>query len=145
MLLRHEIEIRRSPDAVFTFLAAHENHAKFVVQNESSRQVSEGPMGVGARVQNTARMLGRPMVETFEVTAFEAPRVIAKRSLPGSTFVTTDRFEISSTPGGARVVMEVTGEPVGLGQRLVYPIIERVLDRAMVDALKRLKALVEQG
>lgn len=145
MLLKHEIEIGRSPDVVFAFLAKHENHAKFVVQNETSRQVSDGPMGVGARVQNTARMLGRPMVETFEITEFTAPRVIAKKSLPGSTFVTTDRFDLTATTNGTRVSMEVTGTPMGLGQKIVYPIISRVLDRAMVDALARLKSLVEQG
>ncbi len=145
MLLEREVEIARPPEEVFAFLAKHENHARFVVQNESSAQVSPGPMGVGTHVRNTARMLGRPMVETFEVTAFEAPRVIAKRSLPGSTFQTTDRFELTPTASGTRVTMQVTGTPEGLGQRIVYPIIERVLARAMVDALARLREILERG
>lgn len=144
MHIEREIEISKPLAVVFAFLAKHENHQQFVKQNDSSRQVTEGPIRVGTIVENTAKMMGKPIRETFEITDFEENRVIGKKSTPGSTYETTDRFELTETPTGTRVRMTVTGTPHGFGQSLMFPLIGLILKKAMVGALTELKRILEQ-
>ena len=144
MLLEHTIEIRKSPEDVFAFLAHQPNHVQFVKENVASEQVSPGPMGVGTRLQNTARVFGRTMVEKFEVVAFEPPRVLAKSSREGSSLETTDRFELTAIPGGTHIKFVVTGTPRTLGERLLIALMGPVVRRSMRRSLATLKAILER-
>src|SRR5687767_6732767 len=94
MLLEETITIARPAETVFAYLAKHENHAEFIEANVACEQVTPGLMAVGTKLKNEARIFGRPMVEHFEVVRFEPGRVIEKASRGGSSFETTDRFEL---------------------------------------------------
>lgn len=138
-----EVEIARAPEDVFAFLTVHENHKRFIVENVSSEQVTPGPLRVGARVENRARVMGGEMIERFEITHLEPPRLLAKSSLPGSTFATTDRFELTPTQRGTRVKLTVTGAPRGLAQRAMMLVIEPLMRRSVRKALARLAEILE--
>ena len=143
MRFEYSTEITRPAAEVFAFLSHHPNHTKIVKQNAKSEQLDPGPMKVGTRVRNTARFLWLDMVETFEVTELEESRTLAKRSLPGSTFETSDRFEVEETPNGARVRLVVTGTPHGTGQRVLFRLLGPAFDKAFADILPRLKSVLE--
>ena len=146
MKLSMEAEVGRPIEEVFAFLAHHENHASIFVENVSCKQVTPGPMAVGTRVENTARVMGKTMIERFEITDFEPPRVIGKASQEGSTFETTDRFDLEPIADDkTRVRVTVTGSPAGLGQRMMLVVIEPVMKRSLKKALGRLKQLMEGG
>jgi uncharacterized protein YndB with AHSA1/START domain len=144
MIVTAEVHIRRDPRDVFDFLATHSNHPRFIVENVSSKQVSPGAMAVGTRVENVARVMGREMVERFEIVEIERPRVIAKSSREGSTFETTDRFDLRADGDGTHVRITVTGTPRGLGQRMLLVVIEPIMARSMRKALGRLKDILER-
>ena len=138
-----EIHVRRPPAVVFDFLATHSNHARFIVENVSSKQVSPGPMGLGTRVENVARVMGRSMIEHFEIVEFDPPRVIGKASREGSTFETTDRFELRPEGDGTHVTITVTGTPKGVAQRLLLVVLAPVMTRSMQKALGMHKQILE--
>lgn len=143
MRLAASIQIARPPTSVFDYLAHHENHVDFVEENVRCEQIDPGPMAVGSRVKNVARIMGREMVELFEVTAFERPWVIEKASRAGSSFETTDRFELSPRGDGTRVEMTVTGRARSVPERLLFVLLRPILLRSMRRCLGRLKRILE--
>lgn len=143
MLLEETISIARPAPDVFAYLAEHANHAKFIEANVACEQTSPGPMGVGSTLKNEARIFGRPMVEHFEVVRFEPDRVIEKASRGGSSFETTDRFELEPRGGGTEVRFVVTGRARHLGERLLFVVLKPVLRGSMRKALRRLKEILE--
>lgn len=139
-------EVGAPPEAVFAFLAHQPNHARIFAENVASRQVGDGPMGVGARVENEARVMGQSMIERFEITEFDPPRRIGKASREGSTFETTDRFELEPAGDDAtRVTVTVTGTPRHLGHRLLFVALSPVMRRSLRRALAELDRLVRES
>jgi carbon monoxide dehydrogenase subunit G len=143
MRVSGEIDIQRPPAEVFAYLARHENHRQFIAENISCEQLTPGTLAVGSRVRNVARLLGREMVELFEIVEFDPPRAIGKASLPGSTYQTADRFELEPHGAGTRVRLTVTGTPHGLAQRALRWVIEPLVRRSTRAALARLKRILE--
>jgi carbon monoxide dehydrogenase subunit G len=140
-----ETDVTKSPDEVFAFLAHHANHAKIFRENVSCEQISPGPMAAGTRVKNVARVMGKTMVEEFSVTEFRPPCVLAKSSLEGSTFETTDRFDLEAIEKGTRVRVTVTGTPANVGQRLMMVVLTPIMRRSLRRALSELKRILETG
>lgn len=145
MRLQQSIHIRRAPEDVFAYLAQHSNHAKFIEENSACEQLTPGPMQIGTRVKNVARVLGREMVEEFEIVAFQPPNVLGKSSCEGSRFRTTDRFELASRDGGTEVTLLVTGEFRTLGERVLLTCLSPIVRRSLRRSLARLKDILETG
>lgn len=146
MQLETSTQIRQPPERVFTYLAHHPNHVHIVEQNLSCEQVSPGPMGVGTKLKNTARMFGKlggRIEEHFEVVAFEPGRKLSKSSREGSSFETTDSFELTPTSEGTEVRFVVTVTPHNVFQRALMAVMKPVVSRAMRDTLAKLKSLLE--
>lgn len=140
-----ESEVAQAPEEVFAFLAHHPNHALIFAENVSCRQVSDGAMAVGTRVENEARVFGKSMIERFEVTELDPPRVIAKASRGGSTFETTDRFDLSPSGSGTRVRVTVTGTPRHIGHRLLFLALAPVMRRSLRKALGALGRALDEA
>jgi len=145
MDLTESIEIRKSPEEIFAFLAHHPNHKLIVKQNVSCEQVTPGPMGVGTRVKNVANLVGSfgRIEEIFEVTEFDPPRVLAKASREGSSFDTTDRFELRATQAGTEVTFVVTAAATSFGKKLVIALMKPLVKGSMAGTLAALKSVVE--
>ncbi len=146
MLLEASTHIRQPVEKVFAFLAHHPNHARFVKQNLSCEQVSPGEMGVGTRVKNVARLfgsLGGRIEEHFEIVTFERPRKLGKSSREGSSFETTDLFELSEADGGTNVRFTVTVTPNNFFKRALVSMMKNTVHGAMKDSLASLKQILE--
>lgn len=141
-----EVEIQRTPEEVFSFLATHANHTRFVDGNILCQQVTPGEMGVGTQLKNVARMMGKEMVEHFTVTEFDPPRVLGKATQQGAQWDTTDRFELRPSALGTHVRFEVTGNARSLGQRIILVLLGQLMKRVLLPkTLGKLKAVLEQA
>ena len=101
------------------------------------RQLTDGPIGVGTRIQRRHTRLGVPIEGTMEVVEFQAERAMGA--------VIHD-----STPTGElEVHSRMTAEPEGEGHTTVtihldIPAMAASMDPSMVEAsLTRMKELIE--
>jgi hypothetical protein len=143
--LEHTIDIARAPEEVFAYLARHENHVQFIEENVSCEQLTPGPPRQGAQLKNVARVFGRDMVEHFEVIEFDPPRVLAKASRAGSSFETSDRFELRPEGEGTRLKMVVEASPRNLPERVIIALLQGTVRRSMHRTLPKLKSILEDA
>ena len=68
-----EITVSRPVDAVFDFVADECNEPRYNAPTVRAEQISEGPIGEGARFYTELRMMGRTMPMVVELTGYERP------------------------------------------------------------------------
>jgi hypothetical protein len=127
------IRIRRRPEDVFSFAADGANNPiwrKNVVRTE---WLDEGPMRVGRRGRQTARLLGREWTVEAELIEWDPPRSAAWRTVQGPVKV---RSWCRVEPDGTGSI--VTGGADGgfrgpLGRLLTRLAVPRMVRQAQVD------------
>ena len=138
--LRATIEIRAPAATIFGVLACPERLPEWNTSIESARRVDpEQPIALGSRAVMTGRLLGQSLESETEVVRYEPTRTFATQARRGPRLLT--QFEVESTPNGASVTADVTGEVPGgaLGSRLA----ESFLRRELGASLERLRAICE--
>ena len=133
--------VRRPPAEVFAFIADPENNPRWQKGMESCRITSEGPFELGATYAQEARFLGKKIETLFEVTAFEAGRMIEITSTSG-TFPIQVRRSVEPVPEGTRVRARVQGDPTGVFA-LAKPLMKRMVKSSVDGDYARLKSLLE--
>ena len=130
--------IDRPPAVVWQFFAVDHlrNHPRWDPKMEL-RQLTDGPIGVGTRIQRRHTRLGVPIEGTMEVVEFQPERAMGA--------VIHD-----STPTGPlEVHSRMTAEPEGEGRttltiHLDIPAMAASMDPSMVEAsLSKMKELIE--
>src|SRR5829696_5721002 len=130
--------IDRPPAVVWQFFAVDHlrNHPRWDPMMEL-RQLTEGPIAVGTRIERRHTRLGVPIEGTMEVVEFEPKRAMS--------VVIHD-----STPTGElEVHSRMTAEPVGEGRTIVtihldIPSMAASMDPSMIEgSLKKMKELIE--
>lgn len=108
-----KVQIDHPVTEVFDYVSNFSNHKEMIKANIDSKQTSEGPVKVGTTMRNIAKFMGIKMEEHFVVTEFIPNKIIAKESVPGSTFVTGDKMMFEEVNGGTlltcRVYANLTG------------------------------------
>ncbi len=127
------IHIDRPPEEVFGFIADAANNPKWRKNVVRTEWLDNGPMRVGRRGRQTARLLGREWTVEAEVVDWDPPRVAAWRTIQGPVSVRSwVRVERDGTgslaSGGAEGGF--TGPIGGLLTRLAVP---RMIRQAQVD------------
>ena len=127
------IHIDRPPEEVFGFIADAANNPKWRKNVVRTEWLDNGPMRVGRRGRQTARLLGREWTVEAEVVEWDRPRVAAWRTIQGPVSVRSwVRVERDGTgslaSGGAEGGF--TGPIGGLLTRLAAP---RMIRQAQVD------------
>ncbi len=144
-MIRFEITemVDRPAEEVFAYLTDAEKLPEWQSMVSESRQVSPGPMGVGARVTNVRNFLGRRIESEAEVTAYEPPRRFDLRVVSGPV-----PFQISHTLESREattiVKVEAQGEPGGFF-KLAEPLVGRQAERQFKNDFATLKDLLEAG
>ncbi|MEQ9078488.1 MAG: SRPBCC family protein [Sandaracinaceae bacterium] len=133
--------VRRPPAEVFALIADPENNPRWQKGMKSCRITSEGPFELGATYAQEARFLGKKIETLFEVTAFEAGRMIEITSTSG-TFPIQVRRSVEPVPEGTRVRARVQGDPTGVFA-LAKPLMKRMVKSSVDGDYARLRSLLE--
>jgi carbon monoxide dehydrogenase subunit G len=135
------IEIDRPVHEVWEYLIEPENVPEWQSSAVSSHQVSEGPIGLGARLRDERRFMGRRANSDVEVSEFEPERLFTLHGLSGPVRFTV-RHRLSENGTGTRLDVEAEADPGGIG-RLMRPVIERAAEHELKGDFARLKEILE--
>lgn len=113
MDFKHEIVVARPAGEVFDFIADFENSPSWQGGMVACRWTSDTRLEVGSTYDQEARFLGRPILTSFVVTAYEPGRSISIESTK-STFPIQVTRSVEPAEGGCRVTAHVRGQPTGL-------------------------------
>lgn len=142
MRFENDVTIDRPVEDVFAFLANFENIPRWNYAIVETREVSHGPVGVGA-VYRQVRSVPSRSEETFEVTEFEPNQRLAIRGdfgpLEGRM-----TYELEPTGSGTRLTNSAQLEARGLG-KLAAPLASGRIAEAVSENLTTLKRLLESS
>jgi carbon monoxide dehydrogenase subunit G len=136
------VEIDRPVHEVWEYLTEPENVPEWQSSAVSSHQVSDGPIGVGARLRDERRFLGKRATSEVEVSEFEPERLFTLHGLSGPVRFTV-RHRLSQNGTGTRLDVEAEADPGSGLSRLVRPMIERAAEHELKGDFARLKAILE--
>ena len=141
MRFEAQIDIDRAPEDVFAVLtdvARLHEWQRSVVSVEL-----EGELGVGARLRERRRLLGREANLVQEVTEYDPPHRFSLRAVEGPIPLTVTHV---LEPSGGGTLLEIVGEanPKGVVRRLAAGGMEKMAESEFRGDLERLKALLEQ-
>jgi len=138
------IHIDRPPDEVFAFVADPANNPLWRKNVIRTEWLDDGPMRVGRRGRQTARVLGRPWTVEAEVIEWDPPRSATWRTVQGPVSV---RSWVRVEPDGTGSLVSggadggFKGPIGGLMTRLATP---RMIKQAHRD-LETLRSRLEAG
>lgn len=130
---------------VYDFLDCMANHASFTDHYLTDWRVSGPATGVGARAEVVAT-LGRRAQVSVRVVEAEAPEVIVERNVSANGIRTArGTYRLAELPdGGTRVSFVYAWDSAPLTDKLLSPVVRRLVRRANNQALRRLKATLER-
>jgi Polyketide cyclase / dehydrase and lipid transport len=141
----HSVEISRRPEDVFAQLSDVPSFSDWQEGVVSARVEGGGPMGPGAKVTFTRRVLGgREQTMTSELTDFAPPRSFAFRGIDGPIRA---RGRGTVEPVGedrSRFTFELDFEGRGIGKLLV-PLVRRQARKEIPITHENLKRRLESG
>ena len=137
MKYEHELEIERTPEDVYAFLADPENLPKWQHEVLEVRRESE------TRFTEVRTFIGRRVESTIEVTAAEPGREFALQTAAGPV-----RFSIRhllEPSGEGKTRLRVMGESEGVGGlfKIGGRLLRRAVERRAREDFERLKQLLE--
>jgi carbon monoxide dehydrogenase subunit G len=136
------IEIDRPIHDVWEYLIEPENVPAWQSSAVSSHQVSEGPIGLGSRLRDERRFMGRRATSDVEVSEFEPQRLFTLHGLSGPVRFTV-RHRLSENGAGTKLDIDAEADPGGIG-RLMRPVIERAAEHELKGDFARLKEILER-
>jgi carbon monoxide dehydrogenase subunit G len=136
------IDIDRPAHEVWEYLTEPEHVHERQGSAVSSHQLSDGPMGVGTKLEDERRFLGRRARSEVEVTEYEPERLFTLHGLSGPVRFTV-RHRLEQRDDGTELHVEAEADPGhGIG-RLVGPMIERAAEHELRRDFQRLKERLE--
>ena len=137
-----EIVIRRTPEAVFDFVADERNEPRFNPQLLRVEQVTPGPIGLGTRFRAQAAGKRAPVDMTIGFTTFERPGRLASATRMSAMDV-HGVLTFEPVPEGTRMRWDWQLVPRGL-LRLARPLIARIGRRPEERIWAGLKRVLEE-
>jgi len=138
-----DLTIGRPPEEVFPYLEDPEKVARWQASVVELRQETDGPRGVGTRIRDVRKLLGRRIESTVEFTEYDPPRTLGLKMKAGPI-----PFRVLQTvepaDGGSRVTVHAEGEADGVF-KLGGGLAARTAERQMRGDFERLKKLLESG
>lgn len=133
-------DVPQPRDEVYAFLDVMANHVVFTDHMLHEWELSGPERGVGARARVKTRAGGRIDVIDIEVTAGQAPTTIVERNIGANgRRQATGTYRLAELPaGGTRVEFEWACRQAPFSERLLAPMIARILRRENQKAMVRL-------
>ena len=136
-----EVVVRRPRDEVAAFVTDPANDLAWIRALSESTKQDDAPVAAGTRVRRTARMLGRSMPYTTEVTALDAGRSVSMRTVDGPFPMLVD-YLFEEAEGGTRVRVRNRGGSGPLFSAFGWLVGRMVKSRVDGD-LRALKTVLE--
>lgn len=132
------VEINRSVDEVFAFLADPTNETRWQSSLIESRFTSAGPLAVGSTGRDIRKSMGMKTTTQWVVTSLVPNELFAFNVTKPVPFAASYRFEPTAT--GVKVTMRV--DPMGF-TKVIWPIISGVGRKQYLRDFARLKEVLE--
>lgn len=137
-----ELEVPRAPDEVFAYLADFSSTAEWDPGVAEAERTSAGPVGVGSTFRVVSQFLGRRIELRYEITEFEAGRVVLRGTAPG--VVSVDEITVTPAGDGARIRYDAQLALQGL-RRLADPLLQLAFYWIGGEAVDGLRATFGAG
>ena len=135
------IFINRPKQEVFDFVSNPTNASKWRSTIESAEWLSQGPVGVGSKLRQVSKFMGRKQENTAEVTVWEPPNYIAQKIVDGPSF--EHAFELQSKDNGTEFAVTGKMEVKGI-LKLMAGMMVRQSEKMLEAELNTLKVLLEE-
>jgi uncharacterized protein YndB with AHSA1/START domain len=142
MTLTSTIVVARNRDDVWSFLADLRNAPRWDRSIARATLTSTGAIGTGAVVETTSPGGKR---QSFRITAFERPRLLAFRLLRSPLFRSADlTFRLDAADAGTRITHEIRVR-MRLPLLVLLPVLRVIGRRALSTDLDYLRRSLEEG
>ncbi len=142
--LTASIEIKRSPDDVFAYLADLGRHDEWQSSIQETEVQTEGPTRVGSRVREHRKPPHGPaMWATYEMTEFDPPRKASFRGIDGPVRV-QGTVTVEPAGEGSRVTLTIDATGHGFG-KVILPLVRKEMRKQVPLDQQQLKERLESG
>jgi uncharacterized membrane protein len=136
-----ETVIDRPRNAVADYAMDWRNDTSWIRAISEARLVTDGPFGVGSRVERVASFLGRRIEYVNEVVELEPGARLAMRSVK-APFPMKVTYEFEEAGERTRTRISVEGDAGGF-YKLAGPVLSRAVRKGIEGDLAQLKAILE--
>jgi polyketide cyclase/dehydrase/lipid transport protein len=134
------IDVPQPREDVYAYLDVLANHQQFTDHMMRNWRLEGPERGLGARARVDAVIGGRTDPIEIEVIEAEPPRRNAERNVgAGGRRVATGTYTLDELPGGStRVTFQYAWLQAPLSERLLAPLVSRIMRRELTTAMERL-------
>jgi len=137
------IVIDRPVGQVFTALVDSKNQPKWDTGLLEACITPDRPVGIGTRITEVRKLMGRTSENTGEVIEVEPNARITRKSIDGSMMV-VGTITFAPTPGGTKVNWKWYLQPKGI-YALVGSMIANTMKKGSENSLRGVKGLLESS
>jgi len=143
MHVENTITIEQPIEELFEYVSTPENDPTWVSASIKNQRTSPGPMRVGMTIEEDVKIFGRTSRDTWEVTEYEPPTVIAYRATSGLLCGGVVRLRCELVEGGTRLTHAVEYEVRGIYYKAIAPLMPWATKRLIASLDRTLKDLLE--
>jgi uncharacterized protein YndB with AHSA1/START domain len=143
MHVEYTITIEQPIEELFEYVSIPENDPTWVSASVRNQRTSPGPMRVGMTIEEDVKIFGRTSRDTWEVSEYEAPTVIAYRATSGLLSGGVVRVRCGPVESGTRLTHAVEYEPRGIYYKTIAPLMPWASKRLIASMDRTLKDLLE--
>jgi uncharacterized protein YndB with AHSA1/START domain len=143
MHVENTITIEQPVEEVFEYVSTPENDPTWVSVSIRNQRTSPGPMRVGMTIEEDVKIFGRTSRDTWEVTEYEPPTLIAYRATSGLLCGGVVRLRCEPVKGGTRLTHAVEYEVRGIYYKTIAPFMPWATKQLIASMDRTLKDLLE--
>ena len=143
MHVEKTITIERPIEEVFAYVSTPENDPTWVSVSIRNQRTSPGPMRVGLTIEEDVKIFGWTSRDSWEVTQYEPPTVIAYRATSGLLCGCVVRLRCEPVEGATRLTHAVEYEPRGIYYKTIAPLMLWASKQLIASMDRTLKDLLE--
>jgi uncharacterized protein YndB with AHSA1/START domain len=140
--LQETIELERPVAEVYDYLVHIENTQKWQPAVIEVTRLTEGPIRVGTQFREVAKMMGRRIHTTCEITRLEPNRIMAFEGTSDGPLEYRTTYTLEPNGSGTRLRIEGSFRTRGIW-RLLEPILKSEVKKGSRQELTAMKRVIE--
>ncbi|WP_096156286.1 MULTISPECIES: SRPBCC family protein [Bacillus] len=142
--LQDTVEINKPIEEVFSFFTHIENSLEVMSNVTKVTLLTEGPLQVGSKFEETRNIRGKEATAVIEVIELDAPNRYGVKSDSNGLTVTYHYYFRPTLDNTTKVSFEGKIKTSGLRMLLSKPVIRKILQKEDGEHLRTLKELLEK-